>query len=68
MRIRPPTFGFESRPLPGYVLVNGRAAFAINRQLQFYGRIDNVLDRRYQPVAGYGALPRTFTAGLRAEF
>ncbi len=59
---------FESRPLPSYVLVNGRAAFAINRQLQFYGRIDNVLDRRYQPVAGYGALPRTFTAGLRAGF
>ena len=58
---------FESRPLPGYVLANGHAALAINRQLQFYGRIENVLDRRYQPVAGYGALPRTLAIGLRAK-
>ena len=58
---------FESSSLPGYVLVNGHAAFAVNRQLQFYARVENVLDRRYQPVAGYGALPRTFAAGLRAE-
>jgi len=57
---------FESSPLPGYVLVNGHAAFAVNRRLQFYARIDNVLDQRYQPVAGYGALPRTFAIGLRA--
>ena len=57
---------FESRPLPGYVLANGHAALAINRQLQFYGRIENVLDKRYQPVAGYGALPRTLAIGLRA--
>jgi vitamin B12 transporter len=58
---------FASRSLPGYVLVNGHAALAISRQLQFYGRIENVLDKRYQPVAGYGALPRTFAIGLRAE-
>jgi vitamin B12 transporter len=59
--------GYESMPLPGYALLNGHAALAITRQLQFYARVENVLDKRYQPVAGYGALPRTFAAGLRAE-
>ncbi len=58
---------YQSSSLPGYVLANGHAALAISRQLQFYARVDNVLDKRYQPVAGYGALPRTFAAGLRAE-
>jgi vitamin B12 transporter len=58
---------FESVPLPDYTLVNLYAAHAITRQLRAYGRVENVLDKQYEPVAGYGALPRTVTVGLRVS-
>jgi outer membrane cobalamin receptor len=29
-------------------------------------RVENLADRRYEPVAGYGATPRSFAVGVRA--
>jgi outer membrane receptor protein involved in Fe transport len=37
----------------GYTLVNLRAVFALNDALQFYARVDNAFDRRYET---YGAV------------
>ena len=38
---------------PGYLLLNLRASYALNATWQFYARVDNVFDRRYET---YGAL------------
>ncbi len=40
-------------------------SYAINDRLQLYARGENIFDRRYETAAGYRALPRTLTAGLR---
>jgi vitamin B12 transporter len=56
---------FESIPLPGYTLLNVHASCAVTRSLRVYARVDNLLDKVYEPVAGYGALPRTLALGLR---
>jgi vitamin B12 transporter len=56
---------FASQPLPGYALVDLHTSWQVAPRLELLGRIENALDRRYSPVAGYGAPPRTGTLGLR---
>ena len=35
--------------------------------LELFGRIENVFDRTYEQVLGFGAVGRTFTGGIRAR-
>jgi vitamin B12 transporter len=56
---------YQSVLLPGYTLLDLHVSWAVTRQFTLQGRMENALDRRYSPVAGYGALPRTGTLGLR---
>ncbi len=54
--------------LKSYVLWDLRASYPINAKLEVYGRIENLFDKRYETIAGYGQLGRTAYAGLRARF
>ena len=38
------------------------------RRLELYGRLYNLLDKHYEEVLGYPALPLNFVAGLRFTF
>lgn len=60
-------FGGATR-LDGYVLLGARASFAINDQIELYGRVENAGDAEYQTVAGYNAYGRNVHIGLRAKF
>jgi len=42
-------------PIPGYVTVNLDAHYNITDQLQFFGRINNLFDRKYQTAGVLGA-------------
>jgi outer membrane receptor protein involved in Fe transport len=42
-------------PIPGYVTVNLDAHYNITDQLQFFGRINNLFDRKYQTAGTLGA-------------
>ena len=57
---------FESTPLPGYTLLSLYAAHVLAGHCSVYGRVENLADRQYEPVAGYGAAGRTFALGVRA--
>jgi vitamin B12 transporter len=37
----------------------------VNSRVTAYANVENVLDRRYNEVVGYPALPINFRAGLR---
>lgn len=52
----------------GYALVNLGGWYALNRHVTAYANIDNVLNRRYEEVAGYPALKANFRAGMRFRF
>ena len=52
----------------GYALVNTGAWFALNSHVTAYANIDNLLNRRYEEVAGYPALKANFRAGMRFRF
>jgi vitamin B12 transporter len=57
---------YASVPLPGVALLNVYAAHDFPAHCSLYARVENLADRRYEPVAGYGATPRSFAVGVRA--
>ena len=54
--------------LAGYTLVDLRAAFALTRAVELYGRIENIADARYETIFRYGTYGRAAYAGVRARF
>ncbi len=49
----------------GYVRADLGGWYAINHRVTAYANIENALDRRYNEVVGYPALPINFRAGFR---
>jgi outer membrane cobalamin receptor len=49
----------------GYGVWNAGASVKLTRQLEAFGRIENLFGRSYEEVFGFPALPRGFMAGLR---
>jgi outer membrane receptor protein involved in Fe transport len=52
----------------GYVRVDGGFSYRAYRGLEVYGEIYNLLDRHYEEVLGFPALPLNFMAGFRFNF
>lgn len=51
----------------GHVVVGLRGAFAVTRQVEVYGRIENLFDERYEVVRNYGTAGRSAYAGVRVK-
>ncbi len=58
-------YGFNIDHAAGYVRVDLGGWYSINRRITAYANIENALDRRYNEVLGYPALPVNFRAGFR---
>ncbi len=58
----------NTRRLEGYVLAALRASFPLTRYLQVYGRVDNVLDQRYETIFRYGQPGRAAFGGIRLTY
>ena len=52
-------------PDKGYVVLNGGFSYRLTRGLEIYGHLNNLLDRKYEEVLGYPALPLNFLAGVK---
>ena len=52
----------------GYVVLNGGFSYRLNRGLEIYAHTNNLLDRTYEEVLGYRALPFNFVAGMKFTF
>jgi len=57
--------GFGIEHAAGYVRADLGGWYAVNHRLTAYANVENALDRRYNEVVGYPALPVNFRAGLR---
>src|SRR5208337_166641 len=51
-------------PDKGYVVLNGGFSYRLTHGLEIYGHVNNLLDRKYEEVLGYPALPLNFLAGV----
>jgi vitamin B12 transporter len=58
-------FGLGFNHAPGYVRADLGGWYALNSRITAYAKIENALDRRYNEVVGYPALPINFRAGFR---
>ena len=58
-------FFFGINHAAGYVRADLGGWYAINSRMTAYVNIENALDRRYNEVVGYPALPVNFRAGFR---
>ena len=58
-------FGFDIHHAAGYVRADLGGWYAINSRVTAYANVENALDRRYNEVVGYPALPLNFRAGVR---
>ncbi|MCC3861523.1 TonB-dependent receptor plug domain-containing protein [Pseudemcibacter aquimaris] len=45
-----------------------RTSYTINENFEIYARIDNLFDKEYQQVYGYGTPDRSYYGGVRAKF
>ena len=44
---------YQNAPLDDYALINTGFSYELNRNTSFFGKIRNLADREYEPVAGY---------------
>jgi vitamin B12 transporter len=54
--------------LKGYTLVNLAGSYDVTKNLQFFGRVDNLLDREYEEVYGYGTPGISAYGGVKVSF
>jgi vitamin B12 transporter len=52
----------------GYVRMDGGFSYRLPKGVEIYGRLDNLLDQKYEEVLGYPSLPFNFLAGIRFSF
>ncbi len=57
--------GFGIDHAAGYVRVDFGGWYAVRPRVTLYANVENGLDRRYNEVVGYPALPINFRAGMR---
>jgi vitamin B12 transporter len=57
----------ETVTLPAHALLNGVISYEAGRNAQLFIRLDNILDRRYEMVYGYGTLGFSIQAGVRLD-
>lgn len=58
----------NSGPMAGYSKTDLRLAYAINDNWKLKFRIENVTDKKYEEIAGYGVPGRSATFGVSATF
>lgn len=56
---------FENK---GYIRADGGFSYTLPHGVEFYGRLNNFLDRRYEEALGYPALPLNFLVGIKFQF
>jgi len=60
-------FSIPRLDAPGYTAVNLAAAFDLTRTFTVFGRLDNLLDRRYENPVGFLQPRFRAFAGVRAK-
>jgi len=58
----------NTQKMKDYLLVNLAGSYDVTKNLQLFGRIDNLLDREYEEVLGYGTPGIGVYAGVKVSF
>jgi len=55
-------------PLSGYVMLNLAGSYDVHKNVQIFGRIDNVLNKQYEEVYGYGTSSVAGYGGVKLSY
>lgn len=58
----------NTRKVQGYVLADLRASFPVTKNVELYGRIENLFDEHYETIFRYGTPGRAAYAGVRLSY
>jgi vitamin B12 transporter len=58
----------NTRKLEGYVLADLRASYPVTKNIELYGRIENLFDEHYETIFRYGTPGRAAYAGVRLSY
>lgn len=58
----------NTKKMGDYTLINLAAAYDVTKNLQLFGRVDNLFDREYEEVAGYGTPGISAFGGVKVSF
>ena len=61
------TFPASRSKIAGYSIVNLYARYKINSDYELFARIENLFDKEYEDVLGYGTLGTNAIAGLKVN-
>jgi vitamin B12 transporter len=59
---------YASTTTTGYVLLNFAGSYDIHKNVQLFGRIDNVLNKQYEEVYGYGTSSVAGYGGVKVNY
>ncbi len=59
---------FETVVVGNYTLVDLRASYPLREDVEVYGRVENLADKRYEITSLYGTLGRAAYGGVRVKF
>ena len=68
LTFHPVTYVQQTVTLKDYMVVNLAASYDVTKNLQLFGRIDNLLDREYEEVYGYGTPGIGAYGGVKVSF
>jgi len=54
--------------VPGYVLVNLAGSYDVNANLQVFARVDNLLNKHYEELFGYGTAGLSGIGGVKVSY
>lgn len=63
-----PRFGFGGSSIPGFGVVNTTFSYELTEQADLTLRVENIFNKQYQTVAGFGTSDRAFYLGLASRF
>jgi len=58
---------FNQKPMQGYHKTDIRLSYKVNKIWTVHARVDNLENKKYEEVAGYGVLGQAFYGGVSAE-
>lgn len=62
------SFPFRRVTVPGYTVVNLAGSYEVNQYLKTFVRIDNLFDKQYQEVFGFGTSGVSAFGGIRLSY
>jgi len=58
---------FNQKPMQGYHKTDIRLSYEVNKIWTIHARVDNLENKKYEEVSGYGVLGQAFYGGVSAE-